>query len=216
MMKTFGRIVTIFCFACVVCMVSGNHGGRSDETKVVQRKRRDYDYDYHLLHMMTNLQRQIRAVEKEMKKRHKEVAFTVVHDGTGQRITHQSQVVKYTQVKINIGGGYHKYSGRFVAPVKGTYVFFFSLEPTPGTKASFVITVNDREMVEGVSGAIHNEYNMSSNMVVVSLRKGDHVNVMTHPTWSVDPRQRLKAEHFTKAPVFTCTNFKMMPLVNQV
>ncbi|XP_034321623.2 uncharacterized protein [Magallana gigas] len=67
MMKTFGRIVTIFCFACVVCMVSGNHGGRSDETKVVQRKRRDYDY--HLLHMMTNLQRQIRAVEKEMKKR---------------------------------------------------------------------------------------------------------------------------------------------------
>uniref|UniRef100_K1QUT9 Calcineurin subunit B type 1 n=2 Tax=Magallana gigas TaxID=29159 RepID=K1QUT9_MAGGI len=64
------RIVTIFCFACVVCMVSGNHGGRSDETKVVQRKRRDYDYDYHLLHMMTNLQRQIRAVEKEMKKRH--------------------------------------------------------------------------------------------------------------------------------------------------
>lgn len=121
-----------------------------------------------------------------------EVAFTVVHDGTGQRITHQSQVVKYTQVKINIGGGYHKYSGRFVAPVKGTYVFFFSLEPYPGTKSSFVITVNDREMVEGVSGAIHNEYNMSSNMVVVSLRKGDHVNVMTHPTWSVDPRQRLR------------------------
>uniref|UniRef100_K1QRV5 Uncharacterized protein n=1 Tax=Magallana gigas TaxID=29159 RepID=K1QRV5_MAGGI len=47
-------------------------------------------------------------------------------------------------------------------------------------------------MLEGVSGAIHDEYNMSSNMVVVSLRKGDHVNVMTHPTWSVDPRQRLR------------------------
>lgn len=121
-----------------------------------------------------------------------EVAFTVVHDGTGQRITHQSQVVKYNQVKFNIGGGYHKYSGRFVAPVKGTYVFFFSLEPTPGTKASFVITVNDREMVEGVSGAIHNEYNMSSNMVVVSLRKGDHVSVMTHHGWKIDPRQRLR------------------------
>lgn len=77
-------------------------------------------------------------------------------------------------------------------PVKGTYVFFFSLEPYPGTKSSFVITVNDRGMLEGVSGAIHDEYNMSSNMVVVSLRKGDHVNVMTHPTWSVDPRQRLR------------------------
>lgn len=121
-----------------------------------------------------------------------EVAFTVVHDGTGQRITHQSQVVKYNQVKFNIGGGYHKYSGCFVAPVKGTYVFFFSLEPYPGTKSSFVITVNDRGMLEGVSGAIHDEYNMSSNMVVVSLRKGDHVNVKTHPTWSVDPRQRLR------------------------
>lgn len=121
-----------------------------------------------------------------------EVAFTVVHDGTGQRITHQSQVVKYNQVKFNIGGGYHKYSGRFVAPVKGTYVFFFSLEPTPGTKASFYITVNDRGMVEGVSGAIHNEYNMSSNMVVVSLRKGDHVSVMTHHGWKIDPRQRLR------------------------
>lgn len=190
MMKTFGRIVTIFCFACVVCMVSGNHGGRSDETKVVLRKR--CDYDYHLLHMMTNLQRKIRAVEKEMKKRQKELAFTVVHDGTGQRITHQSQVVKYNQVQFNIAGGYRKYSGRFVAPVKGTYVFFVSLEPTPGTKASFVITVNDREMVEGVSGAIHNEYNMSSNMVVVSLRKGDHVSVMTHHGWKIDPRQRLR------------------------
>lgn len=83
-----------------------------------------------------------------------EVAFTVVHDGTGQRITHHQQVVKYNQVQFNIGGGYRKYSGRFVAPVKGTYVFFFSLEPTPGTKASFYITVNDRGMVEGVSGAI--------------------------------------------------------------
>lgn len=121
-----------------------------------------------------------------------EVAFTVVHDGTGQRITHQSQVVKYNQVQFNIGGGYRKYSGRFVAPVKGTYVFFFSLEPTPGTKASFYITVNDRGMVEGVSGAIHNEYNMSSNMVVVSLRKGDHVSVMTHHGWKIDPRQRLR------------------------
>lgn len=121
-----------------------------------------------------------------------EVAFTVVHDGTGQRITHQSQVVKYNQVQFNIAGGYRKYSGRFVAPVKGTYVFFFSLEPTPGTKASFYITVNDRGMVEGVSGAIHNEYNMSSNMVVVSLRKGDHVSVMTHHGWKIDPRQRLR------------------------
>lgn len=121
-----------------------------------------------------------------------ELAFTVVHDGTGQRITHQSQVVKYNQVQFNIAGGYRKYSGRFVAPVKGTYVFFFSLEPTPGTKASFYITVNDRGMVEGVSGAIHNEYNMSSNMVVVSLRKGDHVSVMTHHGWKIDPRQRLR------------------------
>lgn len=35
------------------------------------RKRRDYDY--HMLHMMTNLQRQIRAVEKEMKKRQSKI-----------------------------------------------------------------------------------------------------------------------------------------------
>lgn len=38
---------------------------------VVLRKR--CDYDYHLLHMMTNLQRQIRAVEKEMKKRQSKI-----------------------------------------------------------------------------------------------------------------------------------------------
>lgn len=163
------------------------------ETKIVQRKSRSYNY--HLLHMMSNLQRQINDVKREMRKRQKQVAFTVAHDGTGQRITHQSQVVKYNQVQLNIGGGYHKYRGRFVAPVKGTYVFFFSLEPTPGTKASFFITVNNREMVEGVSGAIPNEFNMSSNMVIVSLRKGDHVSVMSHHStsfWKIDPRQRLR------------------------
>lgn len=71
-------------------------------------------------------------------------------------------------------------------------VLFFIGTISRRTKSSFVITVNDRGMLEGVSGAIHDEYNMSSNMVVVSLRKGDHVNVMTHPTWSVDPRQRLR------------------------
>lgn len=113
-----------------------------------------------------------------------------VHSHT--RITHKSQVVKYNQVQFNIGGGYRKYSGHFVSPVNGTFVFFLSLQPFPGSKASFLITVNNRGMVEAVSGKIPNEYNMSSNMVIVSLRQGDHVWVMSHPTWSVDPRQHLQ------------------------
>lgn len=120
------------------------------------------------------------------------IAFTVTHDGTGQRITHKSQVVKYNQVQFNIGGGYRKHSGHFVSPVNGTFVFFLSLQPFPGSKASFLITVNNRGMVEAVSGKIPHEYNMSSNMVIVSLRQGDHVWVMSHPTWSVDPRHHLK------------------------
>lgn len=73
------------------------------------------------------------------------IAFTVTHDGTGQRITHKSQVVKYNQVQFNIGGGYRKYSGHFVSPVNGTFVFFLSLQPFPGSKVSFLITVNNRD-----------------------------------------------------------------------
>uniref|UniRef100_A0A8W8NQE6 C1q domain-containing protein n=1 Tax=Magallana gigas TaxID=29159 RepID=A0A8W8NQE6_MAGGI len=126
----------------------------------------------------------MKDVQRAMKERQKHIAFTALHDKTGQRITHPSQVVKYNQVLFNIGGGYQKHSGHFVAPVDGTYVFFLSLVPTPGTWISFFIFVNSRATVEAL--------NVSSNMAIVSLSKGDHVWVMSHPNGRVDPGQRLR------------------------
>ncbi|XP_034318916.2 heavy metal-binding protein HIP-like [Magallana gigas] len=189
MKEASGRIVIIFCFVCVVCIVSSTHGEQI-KSKIVQRK--SQDDSHHILHMIANLQREMKDVQRTMKERQKHIAFTAFHDETGQRITHPSQVVKYNQVLFNIGGGYQKYSGHFVAPVDGTYVFFLSLEPTRSTTASFFITVNNRVTVEAVSGIIPNQLNMSSNMAIVSLSKGDHVWVMSHPSAKADPRQRLQ------------------------
>ncbi|XP_052692374.1 cerebellin-3-like isoform X2 [Crassostrea angulata] len=180
-MKEASGIVIIFCFVCVVCIVSSTHGEQI-KTKIVQRK--SQDDTYHILHMIANLQREMKDVQRTMKERQKHIAFTALQDETGQRITHPSQVVKYNQVLLNIGGGYQKHSGHFVAPVDGTYVFFLSLLPTPGTSASFFIFVNSRSTVEAL--------NVSSNMAIVSLSKGDHVWVMSHPGGRVDPRQRLQ------------------------
>ncbi|XP_045200120.2 uncharacterized protein LOC123554206 [Mercenaria mercenaria] len=84
------------------------------------------------------------------------------HLGQGQDIT-------FDHVITNVGGAYNNHHGSFIAPVSGTYVFYFSLH-SPGARADL--------MVNGT--AIANLYignDQASQQVIVTLKAGDDVSV---------------------------------------
>ncbi|XP_036377937.1 complement C1q-like protein 4 [Megalops cyprinoides] len=86
--------------------------------------------------------------------------------------------IKYTDVTLNIGGGYNKYSGVFTAPVSGVYQFFFSYQSGRGNEnnALYLVVRGSEVMVSHSQiAAPSTASNLSTYMTV--LKKGDVVYV---------------------------------------
>uniref|UniRef100_A0A8W8LA66 C1q domain-containing protein n=1 Tax=Magallana gigas TaxID=29159 RepID=A0A8W8LA66_MAGGI len=83
-------------------------------------------------------------------------------------------------LKTNIGNGYNKFSGTFVAPSAGAYVFTWTINTNPNGAHWINLMVNNA-IVGGnlcdTQGAV--SYDSDSNTVVVVLSQGDSVNLRT-------------------------------------
>lgn len=84
------------------------------------------------------------------------------HQGNGQDIL-------FDHVITNLGNGYNDHHGTFLAPMTGTYVFYFSLH-SPGARAH--LAVNGAPKANLYIGN-----DQASQLAIVNLKAGDDVSV---------------------------------------
>ncbi|CAC5378293.1 C1QL [Mytilus coruscus] len=87
-----------------------------------------------------------------------------------------AEILKFNQVKTNIGGGYDVVTGVFIAPKSGTY-HFTSVVYTNG-KGDAVVQLNKNKdlLVKGYSvGTTHAESHTMN--AIVALQRDDHIYV---------------------------------------
>nr|KAI8762828.1 EMILIN-2-like [Biomphalaria glabrata] len=82
--------------------------------------------------------------------------------------------VVFDTVLTNNGNAYDADSGKFTAPVSGTYILHATILSGYNTKVETAIIVNDKEVARIYSGA-HDAHGSGSNAAVVDLRTGDSV-----------------------------------------
>ncbi|KAJ8307110.1 hypothetical protein KUTeg_015194 [Tegillarca granosa] len=123
--------------------------------------------------LRTKLQAEL-AVIKNLTARTTNVAF---YSWLANENTAHSRVIKYDRVVTNIGNGYSVSTGRFVAPVSGTYAFSVTVSDKSGVgPAHLDIMKNDIEV-----GAVRSEktvdMDLGSQTVVLSLKASDNVYI---------------------------------------
>ncbi|XP_045169963.2 complement C1q tumor necrosis factor-related protein 3-like [Mercenaria mercenaria] len=94
--------------------------------------------------------------------------------------------ILFDKTKSNFGNGFDNVTGYFVAPESGVYVFFANIMSEVSSGLSYIeteIVKNGDQLAEMYSGA-KDAFDSSSNMAVTSLKKGDHVWVRVHGSWS--------------------------------
>ena len=99
----------------------------------------------------------------------------------------------------NVGGGYNNYTGVFSAPTIGTYVFYVSANEYAAQNLQIEIVLNSVSKVRLVAYKSAT-YQTGTNMVVLSLHRGDRVWV-THYYG--------KGYWTTKVPLTTFTGFML-------
>ncbi|XP_052688839.1 uncharacterized protein LOC128167271 [Crassostrea angulata] len=83
-------------------------------------------------------------------------------------------------LKTNLGNGYNKFSGTFVAPFAGAYVFTWTINTNPHG-AHFINLMVNNAIVGGTLTDTQeaNDYDSDSNTAVVVLSQGDSVSLRT-------------------------------------
>lgn len=80
----------------------------------------------------------------------------------------------FDTVISNVGDGYNEKTGIFCAPLAGTYVFYISVNQFNNQDLGLDIVLNDLPKVRVIAhSSAHRQ--TGTNMVVLILKKGDHV-----------------------------------------
>ncbi|XP_061178343.1 complement C1q tumor necrosis factor-related protein 3-like [Saccostrea echinata] len=88
--------------------------------------------------------------------------------------------LKFDVVKTNLGNAYSKHSGTFVAPVSGAYVFTYTIYAQTRGAIFLNLFVNDAVFGGSISDTQETgDWDSETSTVVVSLNKGDDVNIRT-------------------------------------
>lgn len=103
----------------------------------------------------------------------------------------------YNKIISNIGNGYNANTGVFTAPVGGTYVFYIAAVEYEKQDLGLDIVLNNKSKVRLI-GNNQAAYQTGTNMVVLSLGKGDEVWVK---------RSYGKGFHSHGVPLTTFTGF---------
>ncbi|CAC5387867.1 C1QL [Mytilus coruscus] len=106
------------------------------------------------------------------------VAFSAYMSTSEHNPSSHHQLV-FDVVQTNIGNAYNKYTGAFVAPVSGVYVFAWTIYTGDNGKTFFNIIVNN-SVYGSTFGETDNgccDYDSDSGTIVVSLNQGDTVYI---------------------------------------
>lgn len=88
--------------------------------------------------------------------------------------------LKFDRVRTNVGNGYNKFSGTFVAPSSGTYVFTYTVYAGTHGVVWLRIFVNDDVYGGSISDTQENgDWDSDTTTIVANLKQGDSVNVRT-------------------------------------
>uniref|UniRef100_A0A8C6SNX8 C1q domain-containing protein n=1 Tax=Neogobius melanostomus TaxID=47308 RepID=A0A8C6SNX8_9GOBI len=90
-------------------------------------------------------------------------------------------VIKYKKVLTNVGGGYSADTGKFTAPLNGTYVFTFVVHTTNNTFTSLM--KNSEPLVYGHERSVTEKWDSTTGVAVVTLEVGDTVWVKLQPRY---------------------------------
>ncbi|KAJ8297788.1 hypothetical protein KUTeg_024319 [Tegillarca granosa] len=77
------------------------------------------------------------------------------------------QILNFTKVITNIGGGLNISDGVFYCPEPGMYYFFVNIMPNIGT--AYVSIFKNRHRITYVfTGSVDNDWNVGSNAVIIA------------------------------------------------
>lgn len=112
---------------------------------------------------------------KSAEKIQKVAFFVGLYENIGP-ITDHADIV-FDRVVTNVGAGYNSKTGRFTSPVNGTYQFNIIISAQGRQKAAVMILKNGG-MVATVWAESIPYWSTASNIVILSLEKGDQVWLM--------------------------------------
>lgn len=92
----------------------------------------------------------------------------------------KGQILIFDHVLTNTGNSYNPSSGRFVAPVGGTYFFYCSLLSGNGAEIWAYIAVNGSAKVRIYARGTDGRHDTGSQALVLRLNSGDVVSVHNH------------------------------------
>ncbi|XP_062592790.1 complement C1q-like protein 2 [Saccostrea cucullata] len=84
-------------------------------------------------------------------------------------------VLKFDDVKLNIGSGYNPVNGKFSASENGLYFFTWNYLIQNGNNAYIGAYVNGKQEVDTCTYSHGNPFNLATGSLVVKLTKGDEV-----------------------------------------
>lgn len=107
------------------------------------------------------------------------VASHAVLDSCNSRDHGINQPLVFPNDILNVGGGYHKHSGLFVAPTGGIYVLSVSLMTSnvENTEASVCLAKNGNALARAYGYASDTRTDQGAVNIVVQLVTGDTVHV---------------------------------------
>ncbi|CAC5374829.1 unnamed protein product [Mytilus coruscus] len=94
---------------------------------------------------------------------------------TSQTLSNVRDIVKFDEVKINIGRGYDSMTGIFTSPRNGIYIFSCTIMVNGGGGVQFQLNKNDQLYTNGY--AANSNYGAQTVNSLVELRTGDKVYI---------------------------------------
>ncbi|XP_052809712.1 heavy metal-binding protein HIP-like [Mya arenaria] len=142
------------------------------------------EFDKHVNETMKHMQQvsKLKDSQQLSKPPHSTILFRArkVADYT---LSTANQIIIFSEMLSNVGGGYNSASGKFTAPVVGTYLFTVSLCPIRGKSIFYKIVVKDDVVANGHTYDVAGFLCVSGN-AIVQLDANDVVYVKS--TYSAD------------------------------
>ncbi|XP_060564403.1 complement C1q tumor necrosis factor-related protein 3-like [Ruditapes philippinarum] len=124
---------------------------------------------------INNLEERINTLESTDKSNSKMIAFTAVLDRTKK--FSNGDIVNFNLVLNNAGNGYDRNSGRFTAPVSGTYMFAFQIEHYTNKIVVHLMFENVRQCSAVIEPK--GKSTQSAGNAIIALQRGQSVWIET-------------------------------------
>ncbi|XP_052812299.1 complement C1q tumor necrosis factor-related protein 3-like [Mya arenaria] len=161
------------------------------------------EFDTHVNETLTDMQQlsELKDAQQLSKPPHSTILFRArkVADYT---LSTENQIIIFSEMLSNVGGGYNSASGKFTAPVAGTYLFTVSLCPIRGKSIFFNIVTKEDVVANGHTYDVAGYLCVSGN-AIVQLAANDVVYVKSTYTPDVLLQGGLKDDFDAKSNYFS-------------